>query len=62
LFAPDASVSRSPRSGALELKPDLDQIEALSSERDALWKRLEGVSFLTDDEKRVAAGYGVKPR
>jgi HK97 family phage portal protein len=44
----------------IELKPDLDQIEALSSERDALWKRLEGVSFLTDDEKRAAAGYGPK--
>ncbi|SFV31874.1 phage portal protein [Hyphomicrobium facile] len=45
----------------LELKPDLDQIEALSSERDALWKRLEAASFLTDDEKRVAAGYTAKP-
>jgi hypothetical protein len=45
---------------ALELKPDLDQIEALSSERDALWKRLEGASFMTDDEKRAAAGYGLK--
>ncbi|RUP11121.1 phage portal protein [Hyphomicrobium sp.] len=45
----------------LELKPDLDQIEALAPERDALWKRLEGVSFLTDDEKRVAAGYAARP-
>jgi HK97 family phage portal protein len=42
----------------LEIKPDLDQIEALASERDALWKRLESASFLTDDEKRAAAGYG----
>jgi HK97 family phage portal protein len=57
-FAPDDSASRSRPSGALELKPDLDQIEALSSERDALWKRLEAASFLTDDEKRAAAGYG----
>ncbi|HET6390783.1 hypothetical protein [Hyphomicrobium sp.] len=24
------------------------------------WRRLEGVSFLTGDEKRAAAGYGVK--
>jgi phage portal protein BeeE len=42
----------------LEFKPDLDQIEALAAERDALWKRLEAASFLTDDEKRAAAGYG----
>jgi phage portal protein BeeE len=42
----------------LELRPDLDQIEALSPEREALWKRLEGVKFLTDDEKRAAIGYG----
>jgi phage portal protein BeeE len=44
----------------LELKPDLDQIEALASERDALWKRLESASFLTDDEKRAAAGYSAR--
>ncbi len=44
----------------LELKPDLDQVEALAPEREALWKRLEGASFLTDDEKRAAAGYGEK--
>jgi len=41
----------------LQFKPDLDQVEALNPERDALWARLEGVSFLTDDEKRIAAGY-----
>ena len=45
----------------LEIKPDLDQIEALAPERDALWKRLEGAGFLTEDEKRAAAGYGAKP-
>jgi HK97 family phage portal protein len=49
------SASRPP--SALELKPDLDQIEALAPERDALWKRLEAASFLTTDEKRAAAGY-----
>ena len=43
--------------GAITLRPDLDQVEALNSEREALWQRLEGVSFLTDDEKRIAAGY-----
>jgi HK97 family phage portal protein len=44
--------------GGLSLKPDLDQIEALSSEREALWARLEKASFLTTDEKRAAVGYG----
>ena len=41
----------------LMLKPDLDQVEALASERDALWSRLEKASFLTGNEKRTAAGY-----
>lgn len=44
--------------GGLELRPDLDAIEALSSERDELWTRIERASFLTIDEKRWAAGYG----
>jgi HK97 family phage portal protein len=44
-------------SGGLELRPDLDQIDALSSERDALWTRLEKATFLTANEKRVEAGY-----
>ncbi len=43
--------------GGLVLKPNLDEIEALAGERDQLWKRLEGASFLTIDEKRAAAGY-----
>lgn len=43
--------------GALELRPDIDAIEALSGEREALWSRLEKASFLTRDEKRIAAGY-----
>ena len=44
--------------GGLELKPDLDQVEALSAEREALWSRLERSSFLTVNEKRAAVGYG----
>ncbi|MEQ1712618.1 MAG: phage portal protein [Hyphomicrobium sp.] len=44
--------------GGLELKPDLDQIEALASEREALWTRLGKAEFLSDDEKRAAVGYG----
>ncbi|MGV1896532.1 phage portal protein [Agrobacterium vitis] len=39
------------------LKPDLDQVEGLSSERDALWSRVGSASFLTDEEKRQAVGY-----
>lgn len=37
---------------------DLDQIEALTGEREALWARLNAVSFLTANEKRAAVGYG----
>ncbi|MEZ5776028.1 MAG: phage portal protein [Hyphomicrobiaceae bacterium] len=43
--------------GRLELRPDLDRIEALSTEREALWQRVERASFLTRDEKRMAVGY-----
>lgn len=42
----------------LQLRPDLDQVEALNAEREALWRRIDAASFLTDDEKRAAAGYG----
>ncbi len=45
----------------LRFSPDLDQVEALSPERDALWSRLERTSFLSDAEKRAAVGYGDKP-
>ena len=37
--------------GGLELRPDLDGIEALSSEREALWTRLDKATFLSVDEK-----------
>ncbi len=47
-------------SSGLQLRPDLDQVEALSGEREALWRRLQAATFLTDDEKRAAAGYGPK--
>lgn len=45
-----------PFGGEVEVRPDLDRIPALSAERDALWARLEGASFATEDEKRVLAG------
>jgi HK97 family phage portal protein len=43
--------------GALKLVPDLDQVEALAPDRDALWKRVNEAGFLTDAEKRAAVGY-----
>ena len=45
----------------LQLRGDLDQIEALTIEREALWARLQATSFLTDDEKRAAIGYASLP-
>ena len=41
----------------LRLWFDVDQVEALSGERDALWARLGAADFLSDDEKRAAVGY-----
>ncbi|MFT0860944.1 phage portal protein [Ancylobacter sp. G4_0304] len=45
--------------GPLTLEPDLDAVEALSTEREALWRRVSEAGFLTDEEKRQAVGYGV---
>jgi len=44
----------------LRLGFDVDAIEALSAEREALWARLNAATFLSDDEKRVAVGYGAR--
>ncbi|MEL6170557.1 MAG: phage portal protein [Pseudomonadota bacterium] len=41
---------------ALDLKPDLDQVPALATERDAQWARVSGAAFLTDEEKRLLLG------
>lgn len=41
----------------LKLEVDLDQVSALSAERDALWTRVSGADFLSDEEKREAVGY-----
>ncbi len=38
------------------LKPDPDQVPALSAERDAQWARIGGASFLSDAEKRRLLG------
>jgi HK97 family phage portal protein len=42
----------------LTLDPDLDSIEALAEERESLWRRVSGASFLSDAAKREAVGYG----
>jgi HK97 family phage portal protein len=60
-YATDPALSLSKGGAALELRPDLDAIEALSPEREALWARLEKATFLTADEKRSAVGYGPLP-
>ena len=38
------------------LRPDLDQVPALSAERDAQWARVAGADFLTRAEKRALLG------
>ncbi len=42
----------------LRLGFDTDQVEALSLEREALWRRVSEADFITPDEKREAVGYG----
>ncbi|MEM6385765.1 MAG: phage portal protein [Pseudomonadota bacterium] len=37
-------------------KPDLDQVPALSAEREAQWKRVAAADFLTEAEKRALLG------
>lgn len=46
--------------GAFGIEPDLDQIDALASEREAEWRRIGAASFLSDDEKREALGWRAK--
>ncbi|MGN0934266.1 phage portal protein [Falsigemmobacter intermedius] len=41
---------------AVSLRPDLDQVPALSAERDAQWARVSAAEFLTLAEKRAALG------
>ncbi|MCR8723623.1 phage portal protein [Frigidibacter sp. ROC022] len=40
----------------LDLRPDPDQVPALSAERDALWARVGAAGFLTEAEKRALLG------
>lgn len=41
---------------AVEIRPDLDQVPALASERDAHWRRVGEAGFLTVAEKRALLG------
>ena len=41
---------------ALTLKPDLDQVPALASEREAQWARVSRAAFLSNAEKRRMLG------
>ncbi|MEM0899588.1 MAG: phage portal protein [Pseudomonadota bacterium] len=41
----------------LKFSCNLDEVPGLAAEREALWKRVEAASFLTEDEKRVAVGF-----
>ncbi len=43
--------------GRLRLAIDADRIEALNSDRGALWDRVTAAPFLTLNEKRIAVGY-----
>jgi HK97 family phage portal protein len=42
----------------LVLVPNTDEVMALAVRNQAIWDRVEKASFLSDDEKRAAVGYG----
>ncbi len=44
----------------LELVPDTDGISALALRNQSVWERVEKASFLTENEKRAAVGFGPK--
>ena len=46
-----------PSLGPARLEPDLDGIEALATERESLWRRVQSADFLSPAEKREAVGY-----
>ncbi|CAO4172524.1 phage portal protein [Methylorubrum populi] len=46
-----------PAFGAVRLEPDLDGVEALATERESLWRRVQAADFLSVAEKRGAIGY-----
>lgn len=44
----------------LRLVPNTDEVMALAGRNQVIWDRVEKASFLSDDEKRAAVGYGVR--
>ena len=48
----------SPAFGTVRVLVDADQIDALASDRAALWSRITDAPFLTLNEKRAVVGYG----
>lgn len=49
-----------PSLGPARLEPDLDGIEALATERESLWRRVQSADFLSVAEKRTAVGYAAE--
>ncbi len=47
-----------PAYGAFSFDYDIDRLDALADERTKEWTRIGSASFLSDDEKREAVGYG----
>ncbi|AHM04738.1 Phage portal protein [Roseibacterium elongatum DSM 19469] len=45
----------------IDLRPDLDQVPALSVEREAQWRRVAEADFLTEGEKRRMLGLPERP-
>ena len=45
----------------LKLEVDVDQVGALSGERERLWRQVNGAKFLTDAEKREMLGFAPTP-
>jgi HK97 family phage portal protein len=46
----------------LALKVDVDQISALASDRERLWRQVSAADFLSDEEKREMLGFGEEKR
>lgn len=44
----------------LELSPDSESVTILAARNQTIWDRVEKASFLTENEKRAAVGYGPK--
>jgi HK97 family phage portal protein len=57
--ADDLSFWLAPGFGGVSLVPDVDGVEALAEDRAALWARVGGADFLSDEEKRAMLGVGV---